>query len=185
MQWDRLIGWFRSRRTASGETWRQDTRSSTTRAPTTSSRCVCRASTTTPSTTLPSSRAMRAARGLCAPLSSLCLPRSLASSHLPITNSTDMLPSMLDRRQTDRVSLHWPRLLPFITHCFHAACIVQSQWNGNLLLRRVWLKKACSCPQSWHLVGFHTLEIDIWLIFNPRWATVMTNMQKRRSTVSW
>ena len=42
--------------------------------------------------------------------------RSPRQSHAPYNR----LPSMQDRRRTDRVSLHWPRLLPLIPGCLVA-----------------------------------------------------------------
>jgi len=67
-----------------------------------------------------------------------------------------MMPSTLDRRHTDHLSLHWPRLLPVVVRCFPGcpqavSCLVsrlvalgRSLWrhNGNLLVARVWLQTA-------------------------------------------
>ena len=87
----------------------------------------------------------------------------------------EKLPSVQDRRQTDHVSFHWPRLLPFITRCFPEYRQVSCpRCRRHILCVR--FENALSRPK-WCFCGVRTGKVN--LDFQSQLAMVMTHTQAK------
>jgi len=139
----------------------------------------------------PAARRRRYSSSSCCRLRSAASPLLLAYAHATPShpcwlncpphgpNCLEQLPSVQDRRQTDRVSLHRPRPLAFIARRFpgHTARLAALGRNCGRQIFRVKFENAYSrFPDGGFLGGDLPPGLrQTTLTFNPRRAMVMTH----------